>query len=206
MSGFQRGGGGGGGQGVRTPPEKWPKIGFLCILVRFPLKSLKLPSQHSMLGHQSAKRHLNGVSLAGQWWPAFTLSHHQLKKKLSKLPPHRTKLSGWVIMFYVCFHVPRPPRGNNNSGGFDLRHHAVLETLSAADNISWQFGPRSGPTKCLMFLLIRLCGAQADLRLRCSHTTKSGCIHLQTCGKETKFCYVSIISRSSNFHGRKIHP
>ena len=53
-------------------------------------------------------------------------------------------------------------RANNNSGGFDLRHHAVLETLSAADNNSRQFGPRSGPTKCLMFLLIRLCGAQAD--------------------------------------------
>ena len=42
-------------------------------------------------------------------------------------------------------------------------------------------------TKCIMFLLIRLCGAQADLRLRWSHTTKSGYIHLQTCGKESKF-------------------
>ena len=32
-------------------------------------------------------------------------------------------------------------------------------------------------------LFIRLCGAQADLRLRWSHTTKlSGYIHLQTCG------------------------
>ena len=94
-------GGGGGGQGVRTPPEKWPKIGFLCILVRFPLKSLKLPSQHSMLGHQSAKRHLNGVSLAGQWWPAFTLSHHQLKKKLSKLPPPPNK-TFWLGNHVLC--------------------------------------------------------------------------------------------------------
>ena len=36
MGEFQRG-----GQGVRTPPppEKSPKIGFLSILVRFPLKS-----------------------------------------------------------------------------------------------------------------------------------------------------------------------
>ena len=45
-----------------------------------------------------------------------------------------------------------------DSGSFDLRHHAVLETwtvpLSAADNISGQFGPRSGPTKCLMFIFI----------------------------------------------------
>ena len=45
----------------------------------------------------------------------------------------------------------------------------------------------SGPTKCLKFLFIRLCGAQVDLRLRWSHTTKSGYIHLQTCGKESKF-------------------
>ena len=59
-------------------------------------------------------------------------------------PPLPNKLSGWVIMFYVrsplsC--AQRPPRANNNStcpesGRFDLRHHAVLETLSAADNIS----------------------------------------------------------------------
>ena len=109
-------------------------------------------------------------------------------------------------MFYVRspLSCASPPRANNNStwpesGGFevDLRHHAVLETLSAADNISGQFGPRSGPTKYLKFLLIRLCGAQVDLRLRWSHTTKSGYIHLQTCGKESKFWNVSIISRSS---------
>ena len=31
-----------------------------------PLKITKLPSQHPMLGHQSAKRQFNGVSLAGQ--------------------------------------------------------------------------------------------------------------------------------------------
>ena len=31
-----------------------------------PLKITKLPSQHSMLGHQLAKRQFNGVSLAGQ--------------------------------------------------------------------------------------------------------------------------------------------
>ena len=41
MGGFQRGGGMGWGQGVvpPPPPEKSPKIGFLSILVRFPLKS-----------------------------------------------------------------------------------------------------------------------------------------------------------------------
>ena len=31
-----------------------------------PLKIKKLSSQHPMLGHQSAKRQFNGVSLAGQ--------------------------------------------------------------------------------------------------------------------------------------------
>ena len=92
------------------------------------------------------------------------LSHHQLKKTLSKLdhppPPPPDKIF-WLGNPVLCA-KPRPPRANNNSGGFDLRHHAVLETLSAADNNSRQLGPRSGPTKCLMFLLIRLCGAQAD--------------------------------------------
>ena len=54
-------------------------------------------------------------------WCLDPLSHQQLKKKnaVKVGPPPRTK-----------------PRANNNSGGFDLRHHAVLETLSAADNIS----------------------------------------------------------------------
>ena len=54
MGGFQRGGGGGGGgeEAVRTTPEKSPEIGFLSILV-----ITKLPKP-------SAKRHLNGISLA----------------------------------------------------------------------------------------------------------------------------------------------
>ena len=36
--------------------------------------------------------------------------------------------------------------------------------------------------------LITMCGTQADLRLCWSHTTKSGYIHLQTCGKD--FCKI----------------
>ena len=70
IGGFQRGM----GQGVQTPPSPWKitKNRVLSILVRFPLKITKLPSQHSMLGHQSAKHHLNGVSLAGQWWPTYS--------------------------------------------------------------------------------------------------------------------------------------
>ena len=73
-----------------------------------PLKITKQPSQHSMLGHQSAKRQFNGVSLAGQWWPAFVVFGSSLpsstKKNVVKVGPPplpRTKFSGWVIMFYV---------------------------------------------------------------------------------------------------------
>ena len=38
---------------------------------------------------------------------------------------------------------------------------------------------------------MRLCGAQTD-----SHVTKSGYIHLQTCGKQSEFRDVPIISRA----------
>ena len=64
-----------------------------------------------------------------------------------------------------------------------LSFRLCLRLTILADSL----GPDLAPTKCLMFLLIRLCGAQVDLRLRWSHTTKSGYIHLQTCGKESKF-------------------
>ena len=50
-----------GGQGVlNLSPEKSPEIGFLSILV-----ITKLPKP-------SAKRHLNGISLASQRWPAYS--------------------------------------------------------------------------------------------------------------------------------------
>ena len=63
------GSGGGGGQGVRTPPRKSQKnIGFLAILVPIPLKSLsyKASFQFWAIIGTAAKRHLNGVSLAGR--------------------------------------------------------------------------------------------------------------------------------------------
>ena len=40
-----------GGTGVQTPPEKSRKLGFLSNTGPDPLKTTKLPSQHSMLGH-----------------------------------------------------------------------------------------------------------------------------------------------------------
>ena len=42
---------GGGGQGVRTPTEKSQKYGVFSNTGQDPLKTTKLPSQHSMLGH-----------------------------------------------------------------------------------------------------------------------------------------------------------
>ena len=62
MGEFQRGRGGGRESGPPPPPPETVSMHTSPV----PLKITKLPSQHSMLGHQSAKRHLNGVSLAGQ--------------------------------------------------------------------------------------------------------------------------------------------
>ena len=159
---------GGGGKESETPPppKKSPKKGFLSILVRFPLKSQSY--QVSIPCLVINQRNANCTVFRWQandgplLWCLDPLSYHQLKNVVKVGPPPPPP----DIIFWLGNHVlcvkPRPPRANNNSGGFDLRHHAVLETLSAADNNSRQFGPRSGPTKCLMFLLIRLCGAQAD--------------------------------------------
>ena len=61
--------GGGGGGGVRTHLKNHKNIGILSNTGPYPLKITKLPSHHSMLGHH---RHLNGVSLANRWWPAYS--------------------------------------------------------------------------------------------------------------------------------------
>ena len=54
-------------------PHPW-KIGFLSMLVRFPLKSQSYQAsiRYWAISGTPAKRHLNGVSLAGQWWPAYS--------------------------------------------------------------------------------------------------------------------------------------
>ena len=79
------------GQGVRTrppPPKNHQNIGVLSNTGPDPLKITKLPSQYSIWAiiGTSAKRHLNGVSLAGRRWPAFSgildpSFLHQLKEK-----------------------------------------------------------------------------------------------------------------------------
>ena len=54
-------------------PHTW-KIGFLSILVRFPLKSQSYQASIRCwaISGTPAKRHLYGVSLACQWWPAYS--------------------------------------------------------------------------------------------------------------------------------------
>ena len=148
-------------------------------------------------------------------WCLDPLFHHQLKKKLSKLdppPPPPTKLSGWVIMFYVRCPIScarKPPRANNNStcpesGRFDLRHHAVLETLSAADNISWQFGPRSGPTKCLCFYWYDCAVRRPICEFVGLIQQSRGTYIYRRVVRKANSDMSRIISRSSK--GRKIHP
>ena len=58
--------------GVRTPLKNTKVMGSLAILVRIPEKITKLPNQHSSWAFNgtTTKRHLNGVSQGGRWWPS----------------------------------------------------------------------------------------------------------------------------------------
>ena len=139
MGGLQREGGG--KESGPPPPKKSLKIGFLSILVRFPLKSQSY--QVSIPCRVINQRNANLTVFRWQandgplLWCLDPLSHHQLKKIVVKVgpPPPPPDKTFWLGNQVLCA-KPRPPRANNNSGGFDLRHHAVLETLSAADNNS----------------------------------------------------------------------
>ena len=128
-----KGGGPGGGKESGPPPpppplKKSPKIGFLSILVRFPLKSQSY--QDSIPCWVINQRNANLTVFCWQandgllLWCLDPLSHHQLKKTLSKLDPPPPDKTFWLGDHVLCA-KPRPPRANNNSGGFDLRHHAV---------------------------------------------------------------------------------
>ena len=168
-------------------PHPW-KIGFLSILVRFPLKSQSYQASIRCwaISGTPSKRHLNGVSLAGQWWPAYRAVFgsslpSSTKEICQSWTPFWIRACSWAIMFYVrspllcayattCYPTLKTAR---------CMKAADLIFMSAADIISRQFWPRPGPTKCLMFVfitkaLIRMCGTQADLRLCWSHTTSRG--------------------------------
>ena len=94
---------------VRTPLENYKNIGFLCNTGPDSLKITKLPIQHPMLGHHrpAIERHLNGVSLAGRWWPADSgiwilppliklkkNNNNNKKKNVVEVGPPLTKMSG----------------------------------------------------------------------------------------------------------------
>ena len=64
-----------GGQGVQTPPEKSQNIGFLSNFFLDPLKKsqrYQANIQCWVIISMPAKRHLNGVSLTGRCWPAYS--------------------------------------------------------------------------------------------------------------------------------------
>ena len=91
--GGSRGGGGGGGQGVRTPPLKnHNTIGFPSNTGLDPLMISRLPSQHSMLGHQ---RYDSETPFVGPLMVVFgsSLSSSTKKKNVVKvgLPLQRSK-------------------------------------------------------------------------------------------------------------------
>ena len=73
------------------------------------------------------------------------------------------------------------------SGGFDLGHHAVLETSTMSLCLQLiiladRLGPDQARFLFITKALIIMCGMQADLPLCWSRTTKSEYIRLQTCG------------------------
>ena len=86
----------GGGQGVRTPPLKnHNTIGFPSNAGPDPLIISRLPSQHSMLGHQwydSETPFVGGPMLARLWWYLDRLFPRQLRKKRcqSRTPSGKT--------------------------------------------------------------------------------------------------------------------
>ena len=107
---------------LSNPPENSSKIGFLCILVQFSLKSQSYQASIRCwaISGTPAKRHLSGVWLGGQWWSPYRgvwiLSHHQLKHFVKAGPP-LTKLPGSAhAAGQLCFNCEvrfcalRPPR------------------------------------------------------------------------------------------------
>ena len=83
--------GGGGKESGPPPPKKSPKIGFLSILVRFPLKSQSYQVNIScwVINQRNAtltvfRWQANDCPLL---WCLDPLSHHQLKKNVVKVGP-----------------------------------------------------------------------------------------------------------------------
>ena len=96
------------GQGVWTPPP-W-KINLSNIGLDHPEKLQLCQASIRCWAITSTpwKHHLNGVLLAGQWWPTFSgiwiLSSTKTKQKNVKIGPSLTKLSGSAyVVLMLCF-------------------------------------------------------------------------------------------------------
>ena len=92
-----------------------------------------------------AKRHLNGVLLAGRWWPAYSgiwILSSLIKKSFTPSDktfwiwacPNRPHIPAWVpLPNLLCLLVP------------------------SADNLCKQFGLKWGPTKSALFDTLKKC-------------------------------------------------
>ena len=102
------------------PPWKILKIkGFLAIQVWIPWKSQSYQAMIEcwVIIGTPAKRHLNGVSLAGRWWPRLypLIKWKKRKKEINvvKVGPPLTKLSGSaheVLRVFLSYFLTWYPR------------------------------------------------------------------------------------------------
>ena len=73
---------GGGAGGPELPWKITKNIGLLSNTYTDPLKNIATKPAFNVGHHQLAnKTRFNGVSLASRWWPVYSLSPHQLKKR-----------------------------------------------------------------------------------------------------------------------------
>ena len=108
-----------GGTGGPDPLDNYKNIGFLSNTGPDPLKSqsYQVSIQCWAIIGPPAKRHLNGVSLAGQCWPAksgiLILTALIKLKKTVKVGPPPTKLSGSLHVYCgYALEVPHPDASN----------------------------------------------------------------------------------------------
>ena len=95
-----------GGTGGPDPLENYKNIGFLSNTCPDPLKSQRYQVSIQCLAiiGPPAKRHLNGVSLAGQWWAAKSGNWilHQTKKKRQCLTPSDKTFWITACILWIC--------------------------------------------------------------------------------------------------------
>ena len=98
---IQRGGTGGPDP---PPPENHKNIGFLSNTGPNSLKITKLPSQIqcSPIIGTPAKRHLNGILLAGRWWPTYSSGIWILPALINQKTNHCQSWTPSDKTFWIC--------------------------------------------------------------------------------------------------------